>query len=101
MSNNKYSIINKQAYLEHTYSDKIAPPSEYPNLLAKWLLTTVYKKTGTIADFGCGRGDYLSAFSELGFTQYGLDASPSINDLTDYNVKQVDFEHDDAPYVDE
>ena len=101
MSNNKYSIINKQAYLEHTYSDKIAPPSEYPNLLVKWLLTTVYKKTGTIADFGCGRGDYLSAFSELGFTPYGLDASPSINDLTDYNVKQVDFEHDDAPYVDE
>ena len=100
MRNNK-SILENEQYLNHTYSDKAAPPSEYPNLLAKWLLDNVYKKPGKIADFGCGRGDYLRAFKLLGFEPYGLDISPTVKNLSDFKVKQVDFINDSIPYTQE
>ena len=57
MPKNKKSIINDEKYLSHTYSDNAAPPSEYPDLLAKWLLENVFHEPGKIADFGCGLGD--------------------------------------------
>lgn len=101
MDKKQKSILADEKYLEHTYSNKIAPPSEYPNYLGKWLLDNAYKDTGKIADFGCGRGDYLEVFKNLGFEPYGLDISPSVNNLKDYNVKQVDFINDEFPYVEE
>ena len=91
MSEKQKSILNDEKYLKYTYSNRVAPPGDYPNQLAKWLLDNVYKKTGKIADFGCGRGDYLEVFKNLGFEPYGFDISPSINKLTKYKVKQVDF----------
>jgi len=101
MSEKQKSILNDEKYLKHTYSNKVAPPSDYPNQLAKWLLDNVYKKAGKIADFGCGRGDYLEVFKNLGFEPYGFDISPSINKLSEYKVKQVDFANDEAPYTKE
>jgi len=95
------SIINDKKYLEYTYSDTAAPPSEYPKLFAKWLLDTVYNDVGTIGDFGCGRGDYLKEFQRLGFTPHGFDISPNISMLSDFNVKQIDFANDKAPYTKE
>ena len=101
MNKNKKSILNNEKYLEHTYSEKIAPRSDYPHSLGVWLIDNAYKGTGKIADFGCGRGDYLEVFRNLGFEPYGLDISPTISDLKDYNVKQVDFINDEAPYTEE
>ena len=101
MNNNKKTILNKDKYLEHTYSNEIAPPSSYPDLLAKWLLDNVFKKVGKFADFGCGRGDYLEAFSDLGFEVCGFDISPAAKKMSDYDVRQVDFENDPCPYTEE
>tara|TARA_R100001129_G_scaffold186479_1_gene178387 strand:+ start:1976 stop:2731 length:756 start_codon:yes stop_codon:yes gene_type:complete len=101
VANNKKSILSNEKYLSHTYSDSVAPPSQYPDLLAKWLLENVFYRPGKIADFGCGRGDFLRAFKSLEFEPHGLDISPNIKNLSEFNVKQVDFINDDVPYTDE
>lgn len=101
LNSNKKTMLSKDSYLEHTYSIDIAPPSVYPNLLAKWMLDNVFKRAGKIADFGCGRGDYLDAFSELGFEVCGFDISPAAKKMSDHDVKQVDFESDPCPYTEE
>ena len=98
---NKETIVDKSKYLKYTYSEKIAPKTEYPNLLAVWVLNNVFHNAGTIVDFGCGRGDFLSAFQQLGFESYGLDASPNIKELKDFTVKQVNFENDAYPYFEQ
>ena len=98
MGKRNHSILSSEEYLKHTYSDKIAPPSDYPSHLAKWLEQNIFKKSGTIADFGCGRGDFLDAFKSIGFEPYGFDISPNIEELTQHNVKRVDFSVDEAPY---
>ena len=92
------SVLQDSKYLEHTYSNKIAPPSVYPNLLSMWLLQNAYGETGKIVDFGCGRGDYLHAFRGLGFEPTGLDISPSIEHLSDYTVEKMNFEEDEFPF---
>ena len=92
------SVLQDSKYLEHTYSNEIAPPSVYPNLLSMWLLQNAYGKTGKIVDFGCGRGDYLHAFRGLGFEPTGLDISPSIEHLSDYAVEKMNFEEDEFPF---
>jgi len=95
------SIFESKRYVEYTYDTGVRPYGKYPGLLASWLLDNVYKKPGKIADFGCGRGDYLEVFQDLGFTPTGFDISPSINNIEGYNVKQVDFVNDTPPYTDE
>jgi len=95
MINNDKSMLEKRAYLDHTYSDRIAPKTDYPDRFARWLLDKVYAKPGTIADFGCGRGDYLFAFKDLGFTATGFDISPNIDRLSEFNMHQINFEKDD------
>lgn len=98
MYNETKSILKESKYIEYTYSNKIAPPGAYPDLLSNWLLKNVYKRTGKIIDFGCGRGDYLEAFKKLQFQSYGLDISPSIEDLSDYTVERMNFEKDELPF---
>ena len=60
-------IIKNKNYLGVTYSEKIAPKGKYPFLLSEWLLKKIFKEPGEILDLGCGRGDYLEAFNDLGF----------------------------------
>jgi SAM-dependent methyltransferase len=99
MDNTK-SILKDPKYLEYTYSSKIAPPGPYPEKLSNWLFKNVFKRPGKIVDFGCGRGDYLGAFKLLNFEPCGLDISPGIEVLSDYEVRQMNFEKDDIPFPD-
>tara|TARA_R100000234_G_scaffold59843_1_gene36237 strand:+ start:2493 stop:3212 length:720 start_codon:yes stop_codon:yes gene_type:complete len=95
---NKETIIDKSKYLDYTYSETLAPKTDYPSMLVSWALQNVFHTTGTVVDFGCGRGDFLTAFQQLGFESYGLDASPNIKELQGFTVKQVNFESDPYPY---
>ena len=97
MYNKAKSILKDSKYIEYTYSDKLAPPSAYPDRLSRWLLENAYKKPGKIVDFGCGRGDYLEAFKKLEFESYGLDISPSTERLSDFTVESMNFESDELP----
>jgi len=72
----KQAILKDSRYLEVTYSAGRAPKGDYPSLLARYLMETAYGKTGSILDIGSGRGDFLEAFSRLGYDVTGTDISP-------------------------
>ncbi len=96
------NILEDKAYLEVTYSLKTHPKSPYPIQLAYHLTDNYFKRTGGILDIGCGRGDYLEAFKNVGFDVAGIDISPSVNDLSkNFDVKQADLEKQPLPYSEE
>tara|TARA_Y100000593_G_scaffold67444_1_gene123969 strand:- start:686 stop:1402 length:717 start_codon:yes stop_codon:yes gene_type:complete len=91
------SIIKNKNYLEVTYSEDIAPKTNYPDKLSCWVKTNIFKENGKLVDLGCGRGDYLDSFNRLGYDVTGLDASPNIEKLAgEHNVAFVDFEKSSA-----
>jgi SAM-dependent methyltransferase len=97
----KQAILKDSRYLEVTYSAERAPVGEYPSLLARHLMETSYKKTGKILDIGSGRGDFLDAFSQLGFDVSGVDISPLSSAATGaFTIKTCNFECEPLPFSD-
>lgn len=95
----KQAILKDSRYLEVTYSAERAPVGEYPSLLARHLMETAYKKTGRILDIGSGRGDFLDAFSQLGFDVSGVDISPlSAATAGACPVRTCNFECEQLPF---
>jgi len=93
------SVLKRAAYLDVTYSPGVAPLTEYPHLLASWLLKNIFKRPGRLLDMGVGRGDHLTAFSRLGFEVAGIDTSPNVAALSSkYEVYIADLEHDSLPF---
>jgi SAM-dependent methyltransferase len=87
------SVFRMESYLGVTYSPERAPKGDYPHRLAEWLLKRVYQKPGRILDMGCGRGDFLAAFEELGFDVAGIEISPQAKELNmRFQVEQGDLE---------
>ena len=67
------SIMNNEKYLDITYSDKKTPRTQYPYALGKELVKRTGKTSGKFLDLGCGRGEYLDVFSDMGFDVTGFD----------------------------
>lgn len=100
MSNN-LKILKDPAYLQLTYSMQRRPSGPYPGELSLRLLKNVYHKTGSLLDIGCGRGDYLEAFSGLGFSVTGVDISKSASvDEKKFKVETADLEEESLPFSD-
>ena len=99
----KSTILKDPRYLEVTYSTTRAPIGEYPSLLAQHLMETAYKKTGKLLDIGSGRGDFLAAFSQLGFEVSGVDISPlsaAGSGVFANTIKTCNFECEPLPFPD-
>ena len=95
----KQTILKDSRYLEVTYSAERAPLGEYPTLLARHLMETTYKKTGKLLDIGSGRGDFLGAFSQLGYEVAGVDISPlSAAGAGTYMIKTCNLECEPLPF---
>lgn len=92
------SALGRGAYLDLTYSEERAPRGDYPALLARLLLDRVYRAPGRLLDLGCGRGDALDAFADLGFETWGVDVSPRVRDLAPrHRVEVADVERESLP----
>ena len=92
-------LMGRGEYLEVTYSEDRAPKSGYPDLLAEHVMQNVFRQPGRLLDIGCGRGDFLNAFSKVGFDVAGIDISPSAPDFSpDHTVKVVDLEREPLPF---
>ena len=95
----KQAILKDSRYLEVTYSTERAPAGEYPSLLASHLKKIAYRKTGTLLDIGSGRGDFLDAFSGLGYNVSGVDISPLSAAVAGTNtIKTCNFECEPLPF---
>jgi SAM-dependent methyltransferase len=87
-------------YINVTYGDK--PFTSYPSVLTKYLAARYEIEEGvTLLDFGCGRGEFLNGFIDIGADGHGVDFTDSaIGACPRAKIKQADIEKDGLPYPD-
>lgn len=78
MNEKPSKIVEKQEYLNILYSNDRRPNSDYPNKLANYIKNKFMENnSGKLIDIGCGRGDMLKAFANVGMDVIGSDVSPA------------------------
>ena len=89
-------------YLKIVYDENTRPYTEYPEKLIHYLFNAFNIKEGMkLLEPGCGRGEHLRLFKNLGLDVYGLDLSPEAPLFAkDLNIKVCDLEKDKLPYPD-
>jgi ubiquinone/menaquinone biosynthesis C-methylase UbiE len=87
-------------YLNVVYDKKIRPQTKYPFQLCKHLFKRFDMKKGAkLLDVGCGRGDFIKGFKDLGLEVSGIDREfGDPETLKGIEVKLVDFEKDSLPF---
>ncbi len=82
-------------YVEVAYQKEEKPFGEYPLQLAAYLFKKYRLKAGMrVLDNGCGRGEFLHAFGQLGMEAYGTDISAYCKEarVLDLNTEALPFE---------
>lgn len=93
------NVFERPEYLGVTYSEERAPRGGYPLLLAGWLDRNVFRGAGRLLDLGCGRGEHLAAFSDLGYEVAGTDLAPQTAALaSEFTVAVADLEREPLPF---
>jgi|SRR3989339_946995 len=90
----------KNDYVSIIYNTKRTPTTDYPAKLTKYLFDRFKMNKGKkLLEIGCGRGEYLMSFQELGLDCEGVDLSDTfINDaglkgvLIDISKERLPFE---------
>ena len=90
-------------YLSAEYSEDRRPYTDYPEKLCAQLFRMFQMKAGMkMLEAGCGRGEFLSHFRDLGLDVCGIDASPSAAEYPHgIPVSVCDIEKKGIPYEDE
>lgn len=71
----------EEAKTEHKFSPKLA------RAISRRLPLNRF-----VTDYGCGKGQYLSYLSHLGFKCMGIEGTPGISELAEFNhIKQADL----------
>ncbi|MDB2676319.1 class I SAM-dependent methyltransferase [Amylibacter sp.] len=100
--NNKINNSIPDDYIKVIYSKDAKPFTSYPFVLTKYLFE-IYRiqKGATLLDLGCGRGEFLNGFIDLGIDGHGVDFTDAAVDLCPHaTIKQADIENDGLPYPD-
>ena len=89
-----------KSYLSEIYSTERRPITDYPLKLVKHLkdkyLENKQTKNISVLDIGCGRGDVLKAFKEIGYDVSGIDLSREAIDLCKpIEVRQINIEKEE------
>jgi len=93
------TAMESAAYLDVTYSVERAPFGPYPKQLATKIAKQHLPPKGRVLDMGCGRGEYLSAFADLGYDVAGVDISPSAPSLAEnFDVRVANLDQEDMPF---
>ncbi len=92
MSNNYLSVV---------YDEKSHPYSEYPKKLCSYLFQSFSLKEGMkMLEPGCGRGEFLKNFKELGLDVVGVDISPEATNFQNgLDIKLCDVENEKLPFA--
>ena len=93
MSNNYLSVV---------YDDKSRPYTQYPKKLCDYLFQTFKLKKGMkMLEPGCGRGELLNNFKDLGIEVVGVDISLEVaNFNNELDIKICDVESEKLPFKD-
>lgn len=89
-------------YLNIVYSEENTPYTDYPQKLAKYLFDSFeFKQNQTMLEIGCGRGEMLRNFKNLGLDVFGVDLSPEAPKFNkDIEINVCDVENSTLPYKD-
>ena len=95
-------MTEERDYVSVVYNEKRTPKTDYPPKLASYLFTRFgIKKGAKLLEVGCGRGDFLEAFQQLGADVYGLDRSETAAaNLAQLQVKKTDVSIESFPFED-
>lgn len=89
-------------YLSVVYDEGSHPYSDYPKKLCAFLFQAFELKKGMkMLEPGCGRGEFLNNFKDLGLDVFGVDISPeAVNFNNGLDVKLCDIEKETLPFDD-
>lgn len=92
----------KVNYIDTIYDENRTPQTNYPSQLISYLKNEFSLNKGSkLLELGCGRGDFLHEFQNLGFDCYGVDREKSkFHDDYNLNVSECDLEKDNLPFDD-
>ena len=87
-------------YVAVVYDEARTPRTEYPFQMASYLFTRFHLHKGQkLLEIGCGRGEFLNAFQQLGMSCYGVDLSEhGFCNLKDIQVAKLDISQDVLPF---
>lgn len=90
-------------YLKVVYDEKLRPHTKYPAKLVAYLKDRFdIDANSRLLDVGCGRGDMLRAFQQLGLRVNGLELLDYHSELTaDIDVDYANFESQRFPFPDD
>jgi len=93
VSNNYISVI---------YDEKRTPRTEYPAKLAAYLFNRFHMHSGDkLLEIGCGRGEFIQAFQNLGLDCSAIDmADCKMDTAVNIPVQRVDVSKEPLPYKD-
>ena len=89
-------------YLSVVYDEKSHPYSNYPKKLCAYLFQSFELEEGMkLLEPGCGRGEFLNNFQDLGLDVFGVDISPeAVAFENGLDVKLCDVENEKLPFDD-
>ena len=89
-------------YLSVVYDEKSHPYTEYPKKLTAYIFQVFKLKKGMkMLEPGCGRGEFLNNFKDLGLDVYGVDSSPESKEFNpELNIALVDLDKESLPFED-
>lgn len=88
-------------YLRVVYDTNTRPYTNYPQKLISYLFNVFQLSAGKkLLEPGCGRGEHLRIFKELGMDVYGTDISPESKKISsDLNISICDLDLENLPYA--
>ncbi|OUX35832.1 MAG: hypothetical protein CBE33_06955 [Candidatus Pelagibacter sp. TMED273] len=94
--------MNKSNYINVIYDEKKKPFSSYPAKLIKYLVKKYnLNNNSKILEMGCGRGEFLDEFTNLGMSGFGIDLSDYAKKFCkNAEIKIVDMSKESIPYSD-
>lgn len=89
-------------YLSVVYDEGSHPYTEYPKQLCHYLFQTFGFEPGMkLLEPGCGRGEFLGNFQDMGLDVHGVDISHEAKEFSDrFPVHVCDVENESLPFGD-
>ncbi len=95
-------VRGPRSYLDVRYSSEARPYTDYPEQLAGHLTKEYLAgRRGALLDLGSGRGEFLHAFANQGFSAVGVDRCRPTEKRFAERIAIADFETDALPFEDQ
>ena len=94
--------MRNKKYVEVIYNEKDRPFTSYPKKFVRYIFDRYkFKEKSNLLELGCGRGDFINEFSNLGLDVHAIDLSDLITSkFPKIKFNCVDLLKENLPYPD-